>query len=87
MLTQYIEHAMSHAVYQLLEDGTYAGRIMECTGVVAFGKTLYACQAELREVLEGWILVKVRHGDSLPVIDGLDLNKGIPHLKTATACG
>ncbi|ADJ25492.1 protein of unknown function UPF0150 [Dehalogenimonas lykanthroporepellens BL-DC-9] len=53
MLTLYIEHAMSHAVYQLLEDGTYTGRIMECTGVMAFGKTLYACQAELREVLAG----------------------------------
>ena len=72
---------MSKAVYEILEDGTYAGRIPLCPGVVAFGKTLYECQNELESVLEGWLIVKIRHGDPLPVIGRIDLNKGVPTLK------
>ena len=87
VLTEYINKAMSRAVYDKLEDGTYCGKIHECRGVIAFGKTLYQCQSELREVLEGWLLVKIRHGDQLPVIDEVDLNKGIPVLEEMVARG
>ena len=85
MLTEYINKAMSEAVYEKLEDGTYAGKIPQCEGTIAFGQTLYKCQNEMRATLEGWLIVKIRHGDLVPVIDNLDLNKGIPALKeTAT---
>lgn len=87
MLTEYIERAMSRATYEKLGDGTYSGRIPECPGTIAFAGTLYGCQAELRSVLEGWLLVKIRHGDDLPVIDGLDLNEGIPALEESAAHG
>jgi predicted RNase H-like HicB family nuclease len=87
MLTEYVERAMSKAVYEKLEDGTYCGKIPECSGIIAFGETLYQCQSELRAVLEGWLLVKIRHGDHLPVIDGLDLNSGIPTLEETVARG
>jgi len=87
MLTEYIERAMGKAVYDKLEDGTYCGKIPECPGTIAFGETLYQCQSELKSVLEGWLLVKIRHGDQLPIIDGVDLNKGIPVLKETVAYG
>jgi len=87
MLTQYIDKAMSRALYDKLEDKTYCGKITECPGTIAFGKTLYECQNELKSVLEGWLLVKIRHGDRLPIIDEVDLNKGIPTLKGITAHG
>jgi predicted RNase H-like HicB family nuclease len=87
MLTEYIEAAMRKATYDKLEDGTYCGKIPECPGTIAFGETLYECQIELRSVLEGWLLVKIRHGDHLTVIDGLDLNKGIPTLEGTAAHG
>jgi len=87
MLTEYIERAMSKATYDKLEDDNYCGRIPECHGTIAFGKTLYRCQDELRSVLEGWLLVKIRHGDHLPVVDGIDLNKGIPVLEETAARG
>lgn len=78
MLTEYIQKAMSKAVYEKLEDGTYSGEIPECPGTIAFGRTLQECQTELQLVLEGWLLVKIRHGDNLPIIEGLDLNKAMP---------
>lgn len=40
MLSQYIDVAMSKAVYEKLEDGTYSGVIPECTATIAFGDTL-----------------------------------------------
>ncbi len=87
MLTEYIDRAISKAVYDKLEDGRYCGKIPQCAGTIAFGKTLYACQNELKSVLEGWLLVKIRHGDQLPIIDEVDLNKGIPILKETAAHG
>ena len=81
MLTEYIEEAMARAVYEKLKDGTYSGSIPPCEGTIAFGSTLYECQAELREVLEGWLIVKIRHGDQIPVVGKVDINKGIPSIK------
>ena len=87
MLIEYINKAMSKAVYDKLEDASFSGKIPQCPGVVAFGKTLYQCQQELRSSLEGWLIVKIRHGDTLPVVGRIDLNKGMPIPKEAVAHG
>ncbi|MDD5312285.1 MAG: type II toxin-antitoxin system HicB family antitoxin [Dehalococcoidia bacterium] len=75
ILTDYVNSALKGAVYDKLKDGTFSGRIPLCTGVIAFGATLPQCQAELRSVLEDWILVGLKLGHHLPVIEGIDLNK------------
>ena len=75
ILTGYIEQAMAQAAYDKLEDGTYAGRIPTCKGVVAFGTSLRQCEEELRSTLEDWILVGLKLGHSLPVIASIDLNR------------
>lgn len=88
MLTEYIDKAMSKAVYDKLDDNSFSGRIGECSGVIAFGETLFECQKELRSSLEGWLIVRIRHGDDLPVLDRIDLNKRMPiPSKEATAHG
>ena len=33
-----------------------------------------ACREELRDALESWIIVGLRHEDPFEVIDGVDLN-------------
>ena len=75
VLSDYVEQAMSQAVYDKLEDGTFAGRIPPCTGVVAFGSTLRACENELRSTLEDWILVGLKFKHPLPVVGGINLNR------------
>jgi predicted RNase H-like HicB family nuclease len=70
-----MDQAMSQAVYDKLDDGTFAGRIPSCKGVVAFGTTLRDCEEELRSTLEDWILVGLKLGHSLPVIGDIDLNQ------------
>ena len=48
ILSGYIEEALAHATYDKLDDGTYAGRIPACKGVVAFGSTLRRCEERLK---------------------------------------
>ena len=75
ILSDYVEGAMTHALYDKLEDGTFAGRIPPCKGVVAFGDTLRECENELRSTLEEWVLVGLKLKHPLPVIAGIDLNE------------
>jgi predicted RNase H-like HicB family nuclease len=72
MLTRYIQAAMAHAHYELLADGEgYYGQIPELSGVWGQAETLEACRQQLQDALEGWILLRVRFGRSLPEIDGI----------------
>lgn len=75
ILTDYVNQALANAIYDKLDDGTFAGRIPLCKGVVAFGTSLHECEAELHSTLEDWLLVGLKLGHPLPVISGIDLNK------------
>jgi predicted RNase H-like HicB family nuclease len=74
VLSDYVERALGLASYDKLADASFAGRIPPCAGVIAFGKTLKDCQEELRSTLEDWILLGLKLGHQLPIIDGIDLN-------------
>ncbi|MDF5723363.1 MAG: type II toxin-antitoxin system HicB family antitoxin [Rhizonema sp. PD37] len=74
MLTHYIDLAMHKANYELLEDGTFYGEIPDCRGVWANAQTLEACREDLQDALEGWIILGLRLGHTLPILHGLDLN-------------
>lgn len=64
---------MHRATYELLEDGTFYGRILDCQGVWANAETLEASRDELKEVLEEWIILGLQLGHQLPVLDEIDL--------------
>jgi predicted RNase H-like HicB family nuclease len=87
MLIEYINKAMSKTTYDKLGESSFAGKIPQCPGVVAFGETLYKCQQELGSSLEGWLIIKIRHGDTLPVIGRINLNKRMPAPKETVAHG
>lgn len=75
MLTAYIAKALAHASFDGLDDGQWYGEIPLCPGVWATGDSQEACRKELQEVLEEWLLLKLRANDSdIPVIDGIGLN-------------
>jgi len=75
ILSEYVQRAMEEAVYDKLEDGTFAARIPACPGVVAFAQTLRECEDELRSTLEEWILLGLKLRQHLPVVGSIDLNK------------
>jgi predicted RNase H-like HicB family nuclease len=70
-LDEYQEAAMRQAEYETLADGTCFGRIPALRGVWANAPTLEACHAELREVLEGWMRLRLADDLGLPDIDGI----------------
>lgn len=73
MLSQYMSKALEKAEYKKLDDGTWFAEIPGFTGVWANAPTVEACRSELLEVLEEWLLLKLRDGDPIPVIDGIEL--------------
>jgi len=74
MLTRYIQEAMSKARYKILEDGTYFGEIPGLAGVWANERTLEKCRAVLQEVLEDWLLLKLRENEPIPKMGRIDLS-------------
>lgn len=74
MLTEYIEAAMRHATYEILEDKSYYGEIPECNGVWANELTLAETEKDLRGALEGWIILHFQDGAELPIMDGIDID-------------
>ena len=74
MLTSYIQSAMRRATYEILSDRTFYGEIPGFSGVYSNAPTLEACREQLQEVLEGWIVLGLRLGHTLPEVDGIRLD-------------
>jgi len=66
MLSEYIEKKLKTAKYKLLKDGSYFGEIPGLKGVWANARNLEDCRKELQEVLEDWLLLKIKTGDYVP---------------------
>jgi len=52
------------------DEEPYYGEVPELEGVWATGKTLEECRKYLVEVIDGWILVRLRNGLPIPAIGG-----------------
>ncbi|MEK7218803.1 MAG: type II toxin-antitoxin system HicB family antitoxin [Patescibacteria group bacterium] len=76
MFTRYVADVMSRlARYERIgKERTYFGSIKGFRGVWAEGKTKKECEAELREVLEEWLLLKIRKRQFVPTTRQYDLN-------------
>jgi predicted RNase H-like HicB family nuclease len=69
MLIQYIQAALEKAKYEIIEDEEpYYGEVPELKGVWATGKTLEECRRNLEEVIDEWIIFRLRNRLSIPQI-------------------
>ena len=73
MLNEYIQKALEKAKYKCLEDGSWYAEIDGFQGVWANGRTVEECRNELKEVIEEWLLLKIRDGDPIPSIRGAQI--------------
>ena len=72
MIREYIETALKHAHYEMIEDeDPFYGEVAELQGVWASGKTLEECRDKLATAIDGWILVRVSRGLAIPEIGGV----------------
>jgi predicted RNase H-like HicB family nuclease len=76
MFTDYITSVMSkHALYEIIEDNEpFFGKIKGFQGVWAQGKTLKECEKNLQDVLEEWVLLKIRKKKVVPATKKYDIN-------------
>lgn len=71
MIIDYIEAALARAKYEIIEDEEpYYGEVPELQGVWATGKTLEECRTNLANVIDGWIVVRLRKGLPIPELGG-----------------
>jgi predicted RNase H-like HicB family nuclease len=68
MILAYVEQALKRADYAKLEDGTYVAEVEGLRGVLGTGRSLEACRANLAEVVEEWVLVRVSRGLAVPTL-------------------
>ena len=74
MISEYVRQAMRHAKYEMIKDEEpFYGEIEGLQGVWATGKTLEECREQLADTLEGWILIRISRGLSIPPIDGVEI--------------
>ena len=66
MLSEFILKKLREARYKFLKDGSYFGEIVGLQGVWANANNLEDCRKELQEVLEDWLLLKVRDRENVP---------------------
>ena len=65
MLTKYIEQKIKSAKYKIIDDSTFFGEIPGIRGVWAHARSLDGCRNELQEVLEDWLLLKIRNREKI----------------------
>ena len=69
IITEYINAALSQAKYEIIDDEEpYYGEVTGLEGVWASGKTLEECRHNLAEVIDGWLVVRLKRGLSVPAI-------------------
>jgi predicted RNase H-like HicB family nuclease len=70
MIVEYINAALAKATYERIEDkgNPYYGQVPVLKGVWATGKTLEECRKQLADVIEGWLIVRLRKELTIPPI-------------------
>lgn len=74
MIIQYIQAALENAKYEIIDDEEpYFGEVPELQGVWASGKTLEECRKNLEEVIDEWLIIRLRKGLPIPSIGNFNI--------------
>ena len=76
MLTEYIGEALKRARYEIIhDDEPYYGEVKELKGVWATGKTLEECRNNIKNVIEGWLLLSIKKGLPIPKLGNFEIKE------------
>lgn len=70
ILTEYLEAAMNQLKLERLSDTEVYAEIPSCPGVWATGENEGQARQQIREVLEEWLLLKIRGQEPIPNVNG-----------------
>ncbi len=76
MISEYIQEALNRAKYEIIDDDEpYYGEIEDIQGIWASGNTLEECRENLKDVLEGWILLSIKKGLPIPRLGSCEIRE------------
>ena len=65
---------MRKAIFEVIEGGgSFYGRVQAFTGIRASAEVLEGCRTELKQILDGWLLLKFSQHPFLAEFDGINL--------------
>ena len=80
MLIEYIEESLKRAHYEIINDEEpFYGEVKELKGIWATGNTLEECRKNLRDVIEGLILVSIKKGLNIPKLGNVEIKEVKEH--------
>lgn len=74
IVEDYIAAALRNAVAFVDDDDLVVAYLAAEPAVRVHGDSLESCRAALIQEIEGWVRKWLANGNSLPVLDGIDLN-------------
>ena len=84
-LTEYMTAALRLAVYEYCDHTRqWCAYVRELPGCWAAGETVEHARHELREVIEGWLILALQAGDPIPEIEGYALGNVTVHAAAET---
>lgn len=72
-LLRYVEEALRRAEYDADENGMIIGKVPEAPGFFAEGATRKEAEENLRDVIEGNILLALQLGFDIPILPGIQI--------------
>ncbi|MDP2919789.1 MAG: type II toxin-antitoxin system HicB family antitoxin [Dehalococcoidia bacterium] len=67
MITEYINEALRRARFEIIKNGEpYYSEVPGLEGVWATDETPEDCRRNLAEVIDGWLIVRLKKGLSVP---------------------
>lgn len=75
MYDRYLQKALIRADYKVLDNGEWFVSIPGFDGVWANGESVEETRNELIEVLEEWLLLKLKDNDLIPFFDSLEITE------------
>ena len=70
-LARYVQAALARAEYERDEDGVVIAQVPDAAGFFAQGDTFEEARENLRDVIEGNVLLALQLGLPIPEIDGI----------------
>jgi len=73
VILRYLDQALARARYEQLDDGSWSAHVPQLRGVIGIGPSLERCRANLAEVVEEWVLVRVARTLPIPRLGGVTI--------------
>ncbi len=84
-LARYVSAALEAAEYERDESDAVIGKVPNVSGFFSQGETYEEARSNLREVIEGNILVALQLGWDVPSIPGVDIEEQDVEANTSSA--